>query len=159
MANDTKRPAAPATQLRLSIPPDPRLGGYVRQEVLAFALAQGVGDENIADLLAAVGEALANAIEHAGTCEPIEISAWRLDDRLFASVCDRGVGFAANERLNAASGPDVLAERGRGLLIMRRFADAFSVRSAPGEGTRVTLGCRINRPAGQRLDSWANQAG
>jgi len=33
----------------------------------------------------------------------------------------------------------VLAERGRGLPIMRRYTDSLSVRSAPGKGTSITL--------------------
>jgi len=95
--------------------------------------------------MAAVGEALANAIEHAHTREPIEVSAWLHDDGLFAAVRDHGVGFPANDRSLATSLPDAFAERGRGLPLMQRCADVCSVRSAPGEGTRVTLGLRVNR--------------
>jgi anti-sigma regulatory factor (Ser/Thr protein kinase) len=146
MTND-ERPARPKAQLCLRVPADPRLGGYVRQEVMAFAELQGIADADVADFIAAVGEALANAIEHAHTVEPIEVSVWLLDDRLYASVCDRGVGFLPNERTVAQHLPDAFAERGRGLPIMRRFTDVFNVRSAPGQGTRVTLACQVHRAA------------
>jgi stage II sporulation protein AB (anti-sigma F factor) len=149
MANSEKRPTAPGAQLRLCVPPDPRLGGYVRQEVLAFAETQGIADDEVIDFVSAIGEALANAIEHACTSEPIEISAWLLgEDRLFASVRDRGVGFAPTERTVSRTLPDAYAERGRGLPIMRRCSDIFSVRSAPGQGTRVTLGRYVHRSTG-----------
>jgi anti-sigma regulatory factor (Ser/Thr protein kinase) len=134
-------------QLCLRVYADPRLSGYVRQEVMAFAELQGISDDEVADFIGAIGEAVANAIEHAHTAEPIEVSAWLYDDRLFASVCDRGVGFLPRERTLAKQLPDAFAERGRGLPIMRRFADLFSVRSAPGEGTRVTLACHVHRAA------------
>ncbi len=146
MAKKEQRPRAQGAQLRLRVPPDPRLGGYVRQEVMTFAEMQGIERPDVIDFVVAVGEAVANAIEHAHTREPIEICAWLLgNDRLFASVRDRGIGFAPSDgRL-----PEGYAERGRGLPIMRRCADVFSVRSAPGRGTRVTLGCYVRRAAGR----------
>lgn len=137
-------------QLQLSVPPDPKLGGYVRKELIAFAKTQGIETPDIADFVSAIGEALANAIEHAHTHEPIEVSAWLLgEDRLFASVRDRGVGFAPASPDRSLALPDAYAERGRGLPIMRRCTDLFSIRSAPGEGTRITLGCYVQRAAGR----------
>jgi anti-sigma regulatory factor (Ser/Thr protein kinase) len=148
VTNNEKRQSGPGAQLRLCVPPDAKLGGYVRHEVMAFTEAHGIDDDEVTDFLSAIGEALANAIEHAHTTEPIEISAWVLDDRLFASVRDRGVGFTPSERTLSAALPDIYAERGRGLPIMRRCADVFSVRSSPGDGTRVTIGCFVHRLAG-----------
>jgi anti-sigma regulatory factor (Ser/Thr protein kinase) len=140
------RSTTPGAQLRLCVPPDPRLGVYVRREVLAFANMHGIADDDVIDFVAAIGEALANAIEHARTSEPIEIMAWLLgEDRLFASVLDKGIGFSPAERSISSVLPDAYAERGRGLPIMRECADVFSVRSAPGEGTRITLGCYVKR--------------
>jgi anti-sigma regulatory factor (Ser/Thr protein kinase) len=118
---------------------------------MCFAHSQGLADAGIADFIGAVGEALANAIEHAHTQKPIEIVAWMLDDRLFASVRDQGVGFVPSERTVTQKLPDVYAERGRGLPIMRRYAEVFSVRSVPGEGTRVTLGCHVSHAAGSQV--------
>ena len=151
MADSEKRPRAPGAQLRLCVPPDPRLGGFVRQEVMDFAETQGITKPELTDFVSAIGEALANAIEHSHTSEPIEISAWLLgEDRLFASVRDRGVGFAPIGGGCSPALPSDFAERGRGMPIMRRCADIFSVRSAPGEGTRITLGCHVHRAARRR---------
>jgi anti-sigma regulatory factor (Ser/Thr protein kinase) len=147
MTNNERRQRARGAQLRLSVPPDPRIGTYVRQELLTFAESAGIRDADVGDFMTAVGEALANAIEHAHTQEPIEVTAWLLDDRLFAAVRDRGVGFPVNDRSLAKPLPDAFAERGRGLPIMQRCADVCSVRSVPGEGTRVTLGLHVNRNA------------
>jgi anti-sigma regulatory factor (Ser/Thr protein kinase) len=134
--------------LRLSVPPDPRQGVIVRREVLAFVATHHIVGDDVIDFVAAIGEALANAVEHAHTSEPIEISMWLIgNDRLFASVCDKGVGFSANDRPLDTLLPDAFAERGRGLPIMRRCSDIFIVRSAPGQGTNVTLGCFIQRAA------------
>jgi anti-sigma regulatory factor (Ser/Thr protein kinase) len=132
------------------VPPDPKLGHYVRQEVLAFTRAHGIDVQDVSDFVTAIGEALANAIEHAHTDRPIEISAWLSKDRLFAAISDHGVGFRAPDRARILSLPEPSAERGRGLPIMRRCADIFNLYSVPGEGTRVTLGRRVRRVSARR---------
>ncbi len=152
MADRKKRAQAPDDQLRLSVPPNPKFGVYIRKEVVAFAHRHGIDDNDVSDFVSAVGEAVANAIEHARTERPIEVSAWLLgDDRLYASVRDRGIGFTPSERMQTANFSDAASERGRGLAIMRRLADVLSVRSAPGQGTRVTLSCHVHRHAGQHV--------
>lgn len=139
------RPGQPRARLRLHVAPDPELGAFVRHKVLAFTSTQGLDEADVADFVAAVGEALANAIEHGGSQAPIEIVAWMEgDDRLFASVRDQGVGFTPGERPPSIP-PDAMAERGRGLPIMRSYADSLDVTSTPGCGTRVTLGRRVHR--------------
>jgi anti-sigma regulatory factor (Ser/Thr protein kinase) len=151
VADKEKQFGAPGAQLRLCVLPDPKAGVYVRQAIIAFAESEGIPDDEIGDFVSAIGEALANAIEHSHTHEPIEITAWTLgNDRLFASVRDRGVGFSVSERTAKPVLPEGFAERGRGLPIMRQYADVFSVRTAPGQGTRVTLGCHVHRAAGRQ---------
>ena len=145
------RPAEPGAQLRLRVPPDPRLGRYVREQVLAFAGALGIGEIELLDFVTALGEALANAIEHSGTEQPIEVNAWLVgDDRLIATVVDRGIGFAPREAAAQPLLPETFSERGRGLPIMRRCTDLFSVRSVPGHGTAVTLGRQLRRAGNVR---------
>jgi stage II sporulation protein AB (anti-sigma F factor) len=119
---------------------------------MSYAQTQGIERRDVDDFVAAIGEAFANAIEHAHTREPIEISAWLLDeDHLFASVRDHGVGFAPAEQAL----PEGYAERGRGLPIMRRCADVLRVHSAPGRGTRVTLGRYVRRVAARTSNTVA----
>ena len=142
------RTGNPRAQLRLSVPPDPHHSGYVRQQLLAFAAEHRVADDDFIDFVGAIGEAVANAIEHAKTNAPIEIHAWlHGDDRLFATVRDHGCGFTPSDRTIVPELPDAFAERGRGLPIMRSCASTFAVQTAPGEGTRITLGRYIRRAA------------
>jgi anti-sigma regulatory factor (Ser/Thr protein kinase) len=144
-----RRAPSRGAELRLSIPPSPRQALVVRREILAFAEHHGIQGDDLCDFLAAIGEALANAIEHAHTVEPVEVAMWLLgSDRLFASVEDKGIGFSPNDRQLDSMLPDAFAERGRGLPIMRCCSDIFTVRSAPGQGTHVTLGCYIQRARG-----------
>jgi stage II sporulation protein AB (anti-sigma F factor) len=144
-----ERPATLGARLRLRVPPDPQLGRYVREQVVAFASALDIGEDDLGDVLTALGEALANAMEHAATSEAIEVSVWLAgSNQLVATVQDRGVGFEPTVAAIVETPlPDAYCERGRGLPIMRSCSDIFSVRSAPGQGTVVTIGRYVRRRA------------
>ena len=133
-------------EMHLQVPPDPRFGHYVRDQLLAFARSHGIASADLGDFVTAVSEALANAIEHSHTTDAIEVSAFVMGrDQVIATVVDHGIGFSPRDAGVEPALPDALAEHGRGLPIMRRYSDIFSIRSAPGQGTTVTLG-RYVRP-------------
>jgi anti-sigma regulatory factor (Ser/Thr protein kinase) len=126
-------------RLHVHIPPDARHARTVRDALLAFGTLHAVAQLDLEAMLFAVGEALANAIEHGSPQGEIVITV-EIDPHLIsARVADHGRGFAG-----APSGlaplPDGLVERGRGIPIMQRCADLCEVESTPGDGTIVTLG-------------------
>ncbi len=123
----------------LRVEPHAHLSRVVRDAVTAFARENGVGEDDLTHFLTALGEALANAIEHARAEDPIVVEVRVSEDRILATVRDNGVGFTsglADER--GLPPPD--AERGRGVPIMRRCCDIFALHSSPGKGTAVILG-------------------
>ncbi|MBC5810773.1 MAG: ATP-binding protein [Candidatus Eremiobacteraeota bacterium] len=124
--------------LKLEIQAKPRLGRVVRERVTEFARAHGVDDVDLDQFLTALGEALANAIEHARCDGTIHVECRAPGDRIVATVQDDGVGFQSAAA--APQLPSVFSERGRGLPIMRRCSDIFSVTSEPGRGTEVIIG-------------------
>ena len=134
--------------LRLAIPPLPRFAGTVRTALCSFAGVHSLGPIDLENLIFALGEAIANAIQHADTVEAIEITAHVSGDSIFVRVADRGRGIAVPPR-ERVSFPSVFAERGRGFAIMQRCTDFLEVDSRPGNGTVVTLG-RYRR-SGQEL--------
>ena len=118
----------------------PHLARVVREGVAEFAHARSVDPDDLAHFLTALGEALANAIEHAHALDPIEVNV-RIDRMsIMATISDTGVGFVAQEVVPEPPLPDPQAERGRGLPIMRRCSDIFLVKSVPGQGTAVVVG-------------------
>jgi len=125
--------------LRVCIPPSPRYGKSVRDEVILFANRYNIARCELDEFIFALGEALANAIEHSGSAEAIEICCRIEDDRIVASVTDSGKGFII-QTVPKTKLPDEFAERGRGLPIMERCSDIFAVRSIPGKGTAVVVG-------------------
>ncbi len=125
--------------LRLDIPPLPRFAATARHAFSRFAGLHHLAKRDAESLLFALGEAVANAIAHAHTEQPIEIHVRIEGDSVVASVCDRGCGFAAPSKERVAF-PSATAEAGRGFAIMQRCTDFLEVRSKPGDGTVVTLG-------------------
>jgi anti-sigma regulatory factor (Ser/Thr protein kinase) len=140
-------PLRPGATLRLQIPPEPRYARYVRERVTGFAASYNLDGDDLRDFLTALGEALANSMEHAGCTESIEVTCWIVgDDQFLATVVDKGKGFAMTAPELEPRLPGLEAERGRGLPIMRRCTDIFAVRSEPGKGTSVILGRYLRRP-------------
>ena len=131
--------------LHLEIPPQAHLSRLVRERVVAFAAKHGVDDDDLSNFLTALGEAVANAIEHAGTIEPISIECRLATDSITAVVEDNGVGFPRPPE-SVVELPEPTAERGRGLPLMRRCSDIFHVETAPGRGTAVKVGRYLRRP-------------
>lgn len=130
-----------APTLNLRVPADPRYARTVRDALAGFAHLHGVAPDDLDSLMFAVGEALANAIEHATTSGDIEIEC-RVDEReIVATVTDEGRGISsAKIPQGVAPLPEALHERGRGIPIMQRCTDIFSIESLPGRGTAITLG-------------------
>ena len=135
----TPRPEEAERVLKVRIPPNARFGRSVRQEVLHFADRFEIRGKELEEFIIAVGEALANAIEHSRSTDVIEIRCQVDDDKIVATIVDSGAGFRT-ETLPAVTLPDASAERGRGLPLMRRCTDIFAVHSVPGRGTAVVLG-------------------
>ena len=139
-------PAGAGASLRLRVPPEPRYSRRVRERVASFVAAHAIAEPDLIEFVTAVSEALANAIEHSHSQDTIEITCWIANgNQLVATIVDHGIGFVAEGRGSEPALPEGLAERGRGLPIMRRFTDRFSVLSTPGKGTSVTLSRFVRR--------------
>jgi anti-sigma regulatory factor (Ser/Thr protein kinase) len=128
--------------LEFRVPSQPHLSRVVRDAVADFARSHDVSGDTLSHFLSALGEALANAIEHARSEQPIEVEIRIGAGHITGVVRDRGIGFAAERAANPTL-PDPHSERGRGLPIMRRCCEIFSIESAPGRGTCVHIGCRV----------------
>lgn len=127
--------------LRLCVPPLASNAGTVRHALIDFGEKHGVDRHEIEMLVFAVGEAIANAVEHSDATADIEVQC-RIDDReIVATIIDSGRGvrkLMADDTIMPL--PEPLAEGGRGIPIMQRCTDMFSIRPLPGGGTGVVLG-------------------
>lgn len=105
----------PAVQICHTLLPEPRSCGLARNAVREFCRANGL--TNLTDDAALLtSELVGNAVEHAGT--PITLSAESHSGQLTVSVTDDNAAraiFGNAER-------ELLAERGRGLLVVDAIA-------------------------------------
>jgi len=81
---------------------------------------------------------VANAIEHAASADDLEIEVKLDHSKLTGIVKDHGRGMPAIP-VNDTPLPQSLTERGRGIPIMQRCSDEFSVESIPGKGTEISV--------------------
>lgn len=116
---------------------------FARVVVAAFAARLDPTLEEISDIKTAVSEAVTNAIIHAYEDKVglICIRSYLDGNLLTVEVEDWGIGIDDLEKAREplyTSKPE-LDRSGMGFTIMENFMDEFSVRTAPGKGTVVTM--------------------
>ncbi|MCD6309214.1 MAG: ATP-binding protein [Candidatus Eremiobacteraeota bacterium] len=126
-----------ASRIDLKIPCHSEFALAARAQAEALARRAGFDGDEVQDIKAAVGEAVDNAIEHGYSDKGIQIH-YNIDEREFRVVIvDFGKGFdpvGIGEEM-----PDLLAERGRGIFLMKNLVDKVEIISGEGQGTTVVL--------------------
>jgi serine phosphatase RsbU (regulator of sigma subunit)/anti-sigma regulatory factor (Ser/Thr protein kinase) len=114
------------------LPADPARLASVRRAVLAWGGAAALPEDVVEDLQLAVGEALANAIEHA-------YRGQRAGDCAYALTWtpDGGVDVQVDDFGTWRPVPADPGFRGRGLMLIRELAQDVTVEPAPHGGTTV----------------------
>ncbi|MCW0216644.1 MAG: ATP-binding protein [Pseudonocardia sp.] len=129
-------------QLELRHTAAPRELARIRAHIAEWAAEVGLAADGLADLQLAVGEAVANGVEHAyrgRPVGPVEVSlALHTPDR--APGAPRGSVVSVRVRDHGVWHPAPVdpGGRGRGLTMIRALADDLDV-SATGAGTKVTF--------------------
>lgn len=128
---------------------------FARTVVSSFVSQLDPRMDELADLKTAVSEAVTNCIVHAyaGGEGEIEVECAACDGALHIRISDSGRGIedvarALEPFFTTLEGDE---RSGMGFTIMQTFMSEFSVRSAPGEGTVVTMKKQIS-PAVRRED-------
>jgi anti-sigma regulatory factor (Ser/Thr protein kinase) len=122
-------PAAPYP-VELRLPAAASSAAIARRLVIRFARVANLTPERTFDLTIAVGEAVANAVEHAyrGTTGDFVLRLSMRGDTIYGEVADLGTWRDANPE----------AERGRGLAILRATTRRFELTRSP-YGTTVAF--------------------
>lgn len=128
---------------------------FARDTVAAFCVRLNPSLDELSDVKTAVSEAVTNCIVHAyaGGEGEIEVECAACDGALHIRISDSGRGIedvarALEPFFTTLEGDE---RSGMGFTIMQTFMSEFSVRSAPGEGTVVTMKKQIS-PAVRRED-------
>ncbi len=125
--------------LQLDLVADPAALPGVRRRLNSWLGGVGMGEQDRVGVMVAVGEACANAAEHAyrgSEPGPMSLRAWvDVDGVLTVTVRDEGTWRPPDRDPG---------DRGRGLLIMRQLVDGV-VLEEEAKGTTVTLSLRLRR--------------
>ena len=113
----------------------------LRQAVVDFACANGIGESMVVDIRLAVSEALTNAVVHAyhryAQPDSVRVSATLQDDWIEVRVADDGQGFAPRD-----DSPGL----GLGMPLIHRLADQVELRRpGDGDGTELRMRFRLRR--------------
>ena len=131
-------------KIEIKLPALSQNESLARQIICSFASQLDPTTSEISDLRVIISEAVTNCVVHAyrHTSGYIYISAVIFDSNsIRIKIRDKGCGI---EDIKSSLEPffttDPAGERGgMGFPIMKELSDRFSVRSAPGKGTCVTL--------------------
>ena len=95
-----------------------------RRAIVDYAAACGFAKMDLSDIETAVGEALANAVEHGNRfCGHIGVWCDFGDDALTVEIRDQGPGFRFGSVPEGERGDALGAARGFGISIMHRLMD------------------------------------
>lgn len=104
--------------------------------------AAGFDEDEQYKLSMAVREVLINALEHGSRGDvnkPIGLQFALLSDRLVVEVHDKGPGFNLEAVPDPRDAEHLLRTSGRGLFLVRCFADELQVQSGRNGGATVTI--------------------
>ena len=112
--------------MTLNIPSDFKYLGAVDAALQDLAREFSFSEGMTNDISTALVEACSNAIEHGNKYaknKRVHIKFTLNGSKFVACVNDEGPGFDFDERLDRDEPPDMMSERGRGLIIMKAFTD------------------------------------
>ncbi|MFN8606265.1 MAG: ATP-binding protein [Vulcanimicrobiota bacterium] len=126
-----------ASEIRLKIPCLNEFAAIVRLQAEAIARRVNFSEEEVYDIITAVGEVCDNSIEHSHSEQGIDVE-YTMNDREFrVEVRDYGTGFDPAGKGELP--PDMFSEDGRGIFLMRNLMDRVEIDSKIGQGTRILM--------------------
>ncbi len=130
----------------LILPRLPTAPGHARRYLRPRFTAMGYSKSKIEEMLVAVGEAVTNAVVHGGPEaqvaeeDAVTVQVVIRDSDLTIAVTSPRTGWRASRHERA----DLMADGGRGLLMIENLTDAWKMRQGT-EGTTVYLTWRLPR--------------
>ena len=121
----------------LCLPREAETVAIVRDVAMAALSRLGVTAACVDDIRVALSEACSNVVQHSEADDEYEVRLQVSGNRCEMRVIDMGRGFDMQSLEGA--GPDIDAEHGRGIHLMRSLVDAIDFESQPEAGTIVHL--------------------
>jgi len=158
LAGSTQEPGSvPFPRLSFRVPLEPARLLRVRERVRDYLRMHCASLDEIDDVVLCVEEACANAIQHSGSTEDLEIEMAFEGERLSVRVADRGAGFDV-DGFDPRWEPDLTALGGRGLYLIAKVMDELEL--ACNGGTTVVMRRKVEVPStAHRRAAFVQEAG
>jgi serine/threonine-protein kinase RsbW len=118
-------------------------------QVLELAQQRGLPEEDAYQLGYAVREAMVNAVVHGNgysANKRVHLTVKNKDGHIEIVIEDEGQGFDEQVQGDPLATENLLAQSGRGLMIIRAFVDEVDIVKTQTGGTRVTMRKSIPPP-------------
>jgi serine/threonine-protein kinase RsbW len=109
---------------------------------VCVAATAGFSEDDQYKIGLAVHEGVTNAFQYGNEQKrerKIHVLFELFHEKLVIHVTDQGAGFRLKDIPDPRTCENMLAESGRGVLLMRTFMDEFDVQSVPGGGAEVIM--------------------
>jgi serine/threonine-protein kinase RsbW len=126
-------------QVVMTLPREARSVPVVRRTVATALESAGVTPECVGEVEVALSEACTNVYRHAGEGASYEVVISIGDEQLTMDVLDSGAGFGNLDVAAPSTVPDLNAEDGRGIALMRALSDRAVFDTVSGRGGSVHL--------------------
>jgi len=126
-----------ASEIRLKIPCSNEFAAIVRLQAEAIARRVDFSEEEVYDIITAVGEVCDNSIEHSHSEQGIDVEYSIRENEFRVEVRDYGTGFDPTGKGDLP--PDMFSEDGRGIFLMKNLMDKVEIDSQIGKGTRIVM--------------------
>jgi serine/threonine-protein kinase RsbW len=126
-----------ASEIRLKIPCSTEFAAIVRVQAEAIARRVEFSEEEVYDIVTAVGEVCDNSIEHGVSDQGMDVEYTMTENEFRVEVRDYGPGFDPAGKGELP--PDMFSEDGRGIFLMRNLMDKVEIESQIGRGTKIVM--------------------
>jgi len=141
-------------QIVMMLPPQAASVSLARHTLVEALKIAAVAPDCVQEAQIALSEACTNVFHHVEAGRNFEVLLSIGDVELTMHILDSGPGFPRSGRL--ADWPDVNAESGRGLALMKAFTDHASFESDDGGGS-VRLKKRLRWSSGEAVPAAAGE--
>lgn len=138
----TERSGQASPELSLELASNLESVDLAEEKALEIAAQCGVPEEELHRVGIAIREAMVNAVVHGNRYnrkKKVHFHVHANTQAIAITIGDEGGGFNVDALPDPNAEENVLAQSGRGIMLIRAFMDAYDVSPRPGGGTQIRM--------------------
>lgn len=138
----TERSGQAGPDLNLELASNLESVDFAEEKTLEIAARCGIPEEELHRVGIAIREAMVNAVVHGNRYNRNKRVYFRVHtnpEAIAITIGDEGGGFDPDALPDPNAEENVLAQSGRGIMLIRAFMDGYAVSPRPGGGTQIHM--------------------